>query len=296
MTLVKKFLKDAKELQDRQVRRKEEAAPKTHGDDESNWLVSYADMMTLLCGFFIMLFSMAKLDDTKYEKAKEELSKQFNGKYEAPASNEIAKFATQIIQEAGIEKNVVINSDPTGVTIAFASTVFFDKLSAEVRNEGQQVLDKLIDAISNHQQKDGKQYRVVIEGHTDSRPITGGVFPSNWELSGARASRVVRMFLQKGFTPDRLTAIAYGDTRPVSESRRIDGSWDEEALAKNRRVVLRVLEPKVDSIPIPEGDKSLTKTESAPAATAPTVATPAAMTPATTAPAEAAPAATGLHR
>src|SRR5690606_17816248 len=95
-------------------------------------------------------------------------------------------------------------------------------------------LDKLIQGIATHQAKENKSYRVVIEGHTDSRPITGGVYPSNWELSGARAARVVRLFLNHGFSADRLTAIGYADTHPEVPSRTPSGDWDSEALAKNR--------------------------------------------------------------
>ena len=73
------------------------------GHDESNWLVSYADMMTLLCGFFIMLFSISKLDAPQYESVKQAVATQFGGTYEAP-HQELAKFVTQIVQEAGVEK------------------------------------------------------------------------------------------------------------------------------------------------------------------------------------------------
>lgn len=248
-----KFLKAAKDIQERHVRRKEEAQPHSDAHDESNWLVSYADMMTLLCGFFIMLFSMAKLDDTKYEKVKEELSKQFGGTYEKPATSELASFLTQIIQEMGIEKQAVVQSDIGGVSVAFQSTVFFDTLSADVRPQGKDVLERLIDGIRKRpSSKDPKGHRIVVEGHTDSRPVTAGTFPSNWELSGARAARVIRMFLEKGFDPDKLTAIAYADTRPVAPSRSPAGEWDEEALSRNRRVVVRILEPQVEAIPFAE--------------------------------------------
>lgn len=219
--------------------------------DESNWLISYADMMTLLCGFFIMLFSMAKLDEPKYESMKEAVAKQFGGQYVSP-TKEMALFASQLIQEQGLEKDVIIKHDPSGVSIVFESTLFFDTLSAEVRVEGRAILKKIMSLVLARQVETGKEYKIVVEGHTDHRPVVGGGFPSNWELSGARASRVVRMFLEAGFKPEALTAIGYGDTRPQVEARKPSGVFDERALAKNRRVVLRILEPKVDAIPFPE--------------------------------------------
>ena len=247
---VTKFLKKAKEIEEAHEHKKEDV--KHSADhDESNWLVSYADMMTLLCGFFIMLFSMSKLDEPKYEKVKEAVSKQFGGEYKSP-HEDLTKFVTQVIQEAGVDKNAVIKSDPRGVTLSFSSTVFFDSLSADIRPAGQEVLNKLVESLAKEQQTEKKMYKIVVEGHTDSRPILSGPFPSNWELSGSRASSVVRMFLGKGFQGTQLTAIGYADTHPEAEAKNTDGSWNEEALTKNRRVVIRVLDSKVDSIPFPD--------------------------------------------
>jgi chemotaxis protein MotB len=145
-----------------------------------------------------------------------------------------------------------VKTDATGVSITFQSTVFFDTLSADVKPEGKVVLDKLIETIATRQQADKKEYRIIVEGHTDSRPILGGTFPTNWELSGARASRVVRMFLDLGFSPQKLAAIGYGETRPEAPSRTPAGEWDEEALSKNRRVVLRILAPEATGVPLAE--------------------------------------------
>jgi chemotaxis protein MotB len=219
-------------------------------EDESNWLVSYADMMTLLCGFFIMLFSMSKLDEPKYDNFKAEVSKQFGGKYESPPK-ELAKHLEQFTRNLQVTEGVEIKADPLGVSISFQSTVFFDTLSAEIREQGSEVLTTFIDGILNEQKNTSKQYRIVIEGHTDGRPITGGLYPSNWELSSARAARVARRFIDKGFKPEKLIAIGYADTHPKAMERTDIGSFDPKALIANRRVVLRVLEPTTDSIPMP---------------------------------------------
>jgi chemotaxis protein MotB len=241
-------------------------------EDEGNWLVSYADMMTLLCGFFVMLFSMAKMDAPKYDSFKQAMAKQFGGEYVSP-TKELAEFVTQVIKEAGLESGVVVKSDALGVSVVFESTVFFDTLSSDVTANGKKTLSTLIAALAKHQATKAKLYRIVVEGHTDNRPIIGGIYPSNWELSGARAARVVRMFLDQGFEPDRLTAIGYADTHPQYPVRTPDGRWDEAALGKNRRVVVRMLEPRVDSIPYPE--KPATQAP-APAAAANAPATPSA--------------------
>ena len=110
----------------------------------------------------------------------------------------------------------------------------------------------MIEKIKSQQINKNQQYKIVVEGHTDGRPVVAGIYPSNWELSGARAAHVVRMFLDQGFTPSLLTAIGYADTHPRFQSRAPAGLWNEEALAKNRRVVLRILEAKADAIPFPD--------------------------------------------
>ncbi len=222
--------------------------------DESNWLVSYADMMTLLCGFFIMLFSMAKMDTPEYDGFKESIVKQFGGEYVSP-TKELAKFAGKMIQQLGIQATTSIKSDYFGISIVFESTIFFETLSADVSPNGSRILLALIQGIKTRQISTSKIYKIVVEGHTDPRPIVSGEYPSNWELSGARAARVVRLFLEQGFAPDHLTAIGYADTHPQVIARSPSGYWDEAALAKNRRVVLRILEPKVDSIPFPDDGK-----------------------------------------
>ncbi|MEO7163920.1 MAG: flagellar motor protein MotB, partial [Bdellovibrionia bacterium] len=170
------------------------------GHDESNWLISYADMMTLLCGFFIMLFSMAKMDVPKYDSFKEAIAKQFGGEYVSP-SKEMAKMVSEVLKKMEMEDKAVVKSDSNGVSIIFQSTVFFGTLSAEVSSDGFNILDKLIKSVEDRQKEQKKTYRIVVEGHTDSRPVVGGSYPSNWELSGARAARVVRMFLDHNFTP-----------------------------------------------------------------------------------------------
>jgi len=219
--------------------------------DESNWLISYADMMTLLCGFFIMLFSMAKMDVPKYDSFKEALAKQFGGEYVSP-TKDMAKTMTEVLKQVKMEDKATVKADATGISVIFQSTVFFGTLSAEVSQDGHTILEKLIQSVETSQKEKKKIYRIIIEGHTDSRPVVGGLYPSNWELSSARATRVVRMFLEHGFTPDRLTAIGYADTHPQAPAKTPNGNWDEEALGKNRRVVLRILEPNIDSIPFPE--------------------------------------------
>ncbi|MCM0606968.1 MAG: OmpA family protein [Xanthomonadaceae bacterium] len=217
-------------------------------EGEGNWLISYADMMTLLCGFFIMMFSLANLEKGKFEKVREEISKHFKGEYQNPSAD-IQKEISNMIQEAGLDKESIVTSDETGVSVTFESAVFFITGSADVTDNGKLVLGKLTNAIKKSQERKKLNYNVVIEGHTDQRPIIGGIYPSNWELSGARASRIVRQFIDNKFLPVHMLAIGYGDTRPKLTDRTPSGELSEEAMGKNRRVVVRVLHPDIHAIP-----------------------------------------------
>lgn len=249
MSSLRRFQRNAEKIEQELYQKKQEKKQKP-ADDESNWLVSYADMMTLLCGFFIMLFSLSSLDHPKYEKMKEAVVEQFAGEYQHP-TEDLAKTIQEVVNQAGIGENTKVVADPFGVSVIFESAVFFGTLDAQVRPEGQMAVNKLIESLARYQIENSKEYKVVVEGHTDSRPVLAGVFPSNWELSSARASSVVRMFLSKGFPPSKMAAIGYADTRPELPSRTPAGEWDEAALAKNRRVVIRILRDKVEAIPMP---------------------------------------------
>lgn len=275
-----RFLKRIEEIQKELERskRKEGGGAHAGAHDESNWLVSYADMMTLLCGFFVMMFSLSTVNPTKYEKVREEIAKEMGTKFESPVLD-LKQEITQILQEAGVESQTTIASDPMGVSVVFHSTLFFDTLSSDLRGEGKTIMEKLIAGIQKNEAVRKKKYRIIVEGHTDSRPVLDGIFPSNWELSSARASRVVRLLMEKGFEANRLVPIGYGETRPQVADRTPTGEYDESALKKNRRVVIRVLSAQADSIPW--DDSAAT----APAATA--VVTPPV---AVTSPAEAGPA------
>jgi chemotaxis protein MotB len=217
-------------------------------DDESNWLVSYADMMTLLCGFFIMLFSMAKLDEPKFEKVKEAVAEHFGGQYHSP-DRDLSKWVTQLLQDTPLKGEASVEVIEGGVAISFKSQVFFDTLSAEVTQTGKRVLLELAKALREREASEKRPFRFVIEGHTDARPILSGSFPTNWELSSARAARVVRVFLERGFEPQKMAALGYADTRPLKPSRLRSGEWDESALSENRRVVVRVFHDREQELP-----------------------------------------------
>ncbi|WP_153464823.1 MULTISPECIES: flagellar motor protein MotS [Sediminibacillus] len=245
----------------RKRRRKDRGAPK--------WMVTYADMVTLILVFFILLFSMSQIDLEKFEALAESFrsSKIFEQSpspipMENPAENTDAKqsglqmdesdekeeeqdtseqdkdSAEDLLRQvtAFLDKNdlnnvVTASQTEEGVVLTLQEKVLFDSGEADIIEDGEVLLDKvniLLNTISND---------VRIEGHTDNRPISNYRFPSNWELSSARASRVVRYLIDNGdVEKDRFSAAGYGDTRPLVPNDS-SANW-----AKNRRVEIVLLQ------------------------------------------------------
>jgi chemotaxis protein MotB len=168
-----------------------------------------------------------KLEDQKkqivqVETAKEETSKTYSAMIEKMKS-EIAEGQVTITELQG------------KLTVNMVDAILFDSGKADIKPEGRQVLQKVAEVISEVEDK-----AVLVEGHTDNVKIGGALaraFPSNWELSAARAINVARYLQRLGVDPNLLSAAAYGEYRPVSENETPEGR------AKNRRIEI-VLVPK----------------------------------------------------
>jgi len=125
-----------------------------------------------------------------------------------------------------------------GDRFVFQSEVLFDTGSAAIRPEGKVELDKLAAAIAELEKQIPPEIAWVlrIDGHTDVRPISSPQFPSNWELSSARAISVVQYLISKGISPQRLVAAGFGEFQPL------DSGTTEEAYRRNRRIELKLTE------------------------------------------------------
>lgn len=123
-----------------------------------------------------------------------------------------------------------------GDRFVFESEVLFPSGSATLTPEGLTAMDQMADAILDLQQEIPKEidWAIQIDGHTDPRPIASSQFPSNWELSTARAASVVKYMISKGVPAERLVAAGYGEFRPI------EGGTSEEAYQKNRRIELKL--------------------------------------------------------
>lgn len=245
---------------------------KKHEEHENleRWLVSYADFITLLFATFVVLYALSQLDLAKFKDMKISLAQAFAptifksppgpGPGMTPGNESIlpddkpgidgtnvipdfnpnmevkkAEEAKQEIEEAikaGDLEGVDAKLDKRGLVISLVDSIFFDSGSAAVKNEAIKNLDKVALIIKTKFPKN----KIRIEGHTDSSPISTSVFPSNWELSAARASSVVRHFIQRYKMPkNTFSAVGYADSVPVASNNTTEGKQ------KNRRVEIVIL-------------------------------------------------------
>ncbi|NVK37055.1 MAG: OmpA family protein [Gammaproteobacteria bacterium] len=208
----------------------------TFDADGEGWIVTYADAITLLLAFFVMILSVSDLNQGKIEALKEGLASIISGKEAVTPFNDIKKELNNIIDEHNMQDNVSVDIDMKGVRVEFSNFSLYESGSAAIKPEALPVLAEVTKVIK---ETTGKTYLVEIEGHTDDVPISTARFPSNWELSASRASNVVKYLMGKGVDKSQLKASGYADSRPKTKLEA-GQSYTEEDRATNRRVVIYV--------------------------------------------------------
>ncbi|WP_077299025.1 flagellar motor protein MotS [Virgibacillus pantothenticus] len=254
----------------RQIRRSSnKGAPK--------WMVTYSDMVTLILVFFVLLFSMSQIDLVKFEAISESFrnrmifdfypsavpmdnpTEQSSNKESGEQSNEFdsptqlpdttdkdvqgdgdSSSLDQLLQEVETyldenDLNNVITATRTdqGVELVLQDSILFPTGEAVILESGKPFLNKVSSLLHNIPNP------VHVEGHTDSRPISNYRYPSNWELSGARAGSVIRYLLNENhFDKSRFSSVGYADTQPIAPNTS-PANW-----SKNRRVEIVILENK----------------------------------------------------
>jgi len=203
---------------------------------EEVWLISYADLMTLLMGFFALLLSFSEFKEENFEKVKEQTSEFFGGEYAVPFEN-FAEKLRKFSQDQNITDQFAVENGPSGVIISFRGSLVFESAGTALNEKGQQILSKVLPIIK----KDSTEFTVIVEGHTDNVPITTHKVRNNWDLSGLRASTVATVFENLGFDRKDIHLAAMADTRPVAPNNDENGQPIPENQAKNRRVVIKLI-------------------------------------------------------
>ena len=209
-----------KKIKGAKVKLKEAIAAEGGGDD---WIMTFADMMSLLMVFFILLYSIAAMNVSKFKTAI--LGEEVTTQNIRDLVDEIE--ITKSIQElTGMgETDIVPINEEEKVVLTVPSVSLFKPGRADLQQEGRPALDRVIETV-----KKQKGFKTHIQGHTDDVPIFTDRFPTNWELSAARATAVLRYFIDKGIEPEKLTATGYADTFPLAANDT------ELGRSSNRRV------------------------------------------------------------
>jgi len=208
-----------------------QSKPKAKQAEEGGWLTTYADMMTLLMTFFVLLFAMSTLDPVKLEQFGQSLGEHEGSRKKSKkvSLSQINKEVKKLVMEQKLQQQVKVRMDARGVTLEIASDLAFGSGTATLSGPIKSFLVKLVSTMEK------ATYAIAVEGHTDNVPIRSGVFPSNWELSSSRASAVIRYLTSQGIEADKFRAIGFGDTVPKVENDTAENR------AKNRRVDITFL-------------------------------------------------------
>ena len=270
-------------------RKREHEAEK---DSSERWMLTYLDLITLLMIFFVVLYSMSKVDADRFQAVAESLNKALGGGTPAKIELSVSPVGPSLIETGtpsakttvpgkGTDPNNTNNTDPAadtenetsgqgntdaemmsiagikakldkfaadnglqttlvtlieerGLVVSIQETLLFESGSALITAQARTVLGKISTVLTV------APNQIRVEGHTDNLPISTPQFPSNWELSVIRATNVVQILQSDGITPSRLSAVGFGEYRPI-------GSNDTNAgRSKNRRIDLIILRSKYD--------------------------------------------------
>jgi len=207
-------------------------------EDLNGWLMSYADMMTLIACFFILMMAFANYDPVGFNKKAKELSKNFQGGKYKPSENRLTTLTEEIAKHPDLLKKTKITLNDASVIISFSGSVLFKEGNDSLDQEAQDSLDLLIDLIRGR----NPNFKVVIEGHSDPFEYQKTKYQSSWELAAIRASKVLQRFEYLGFNPKKLVSISKGDSELVETAVNAKGEPEVQNNLSNRRVVIKVLE------------------------------------------------------
>lgn len=242
--------------------------PRKHSSHSSSdrWLVSYADFITLLFAFFVVLYASAQVDRKKVELLSASIESAFSemGSFpstrprspQAPDLKQPSAASDPQVQQAAITPNpqelsqlerdlrqvlaaelmrreASLSVGSEGLILSLREIGFFESGSAVLREQARPSFSRIASVLS------ATPYRIRVEGHTDNIPIHNQRFASNWELSTSRATEVVRLLIvEKGFRPERLAAAGYAEFHPSDDNGKPEGRQN------NRRVDIVVMLPK----------------------------------------------------
>ena len=219
------------------------------------WLLTYADMITLLMVFFIMMYTISTVNADKFRALAENLGMVLTGSPPAGIMEEgtnstvpeltgeakhladLQQALNEFIAREELGEQITVNLEERGLVVRFQTTVLFARGSADLTPEARRIIDRVGDRLN-----DLPNY-IRVEGHSCDLPINTPQYPSNWELSTARATNVLQELISScNISPERLSAIGYGEYRP-----RVP-NINESSRQMNRRIDIVILRTKYDEV------------------------------------------------
>jgi chemotaxis protein MotB len=210
--------------------------PEDEGEDDS-WQVSYLDIITIVLGFLIILLSVSQIRKSSLPSLSTLFGKKSDeSEFVTTPIDEIKTELDSLLRDQIDLGNIEIERDLNDLLVRFRGDDLYLSGGTQLEPKGQLIVEEVLNAF---QQIDRNDFNIDVEGHTDNVPIRSSSFPSNWELSTARASNVVKYFRENGISEKRLKASGYADSRPIIQ---FDSLGYPFAASKdmNRRVVLRL--------------------------------------------------------
>lgn len=239
--------------------------------NHERWLISYSDFITLLFAFFVVMYSVSQVNESKYRVLSDTLVQAFgttplvidpiqvgdprqsvrpdaidlgktksgeeegDGPFDRMADlPQLSDQFTQEFQDLIDDDLVQITSNELWLEITLKDSILFASGEVQVTEQARRIFEDISAVLA------GYENPVQVEGHTDNQPVSSAQFPSNWELSAARAASVVKLLREQGIAPERLAAVAYGEFHPIAENDTPEGR------AQNRRVALMIARDKID--------------------------------------------------
>lgn len=206
-------------------------------DNVDSWLMSYADMITLLLCFFIIFVSVSEPKKEKLNAIADGVAGKFGTVDLATPFQGVFRSLQAVVETHQILQDVDIEKGERNLVIELSSLSFYRNKSADFDEKMLPVLEEIAKTLKNI---DFMDYNITVEGHTNDVPISDSAYPTNWELSSARAARMVRFFIDQGIKPDRLKAVGYAETKPKVANLDVHGNAIVENRKLNERVMIKI--------------------------------------------------------
>ena len=242
-------------------------------ESHERWLISYADFITLLFALFVVLYAMSKVDEGKYKVFSSSLNFAFGAapsikpgtvdpnhllpqneqelllkslvdkrnarlaeqqRKQNEAMQAMVRNLNQVLAPLVKKEMVSVTQTPRGVVVEINASALFEQGEAALQRGAARTLTAVAKVLELGTEA------IEVEGHTDDIPIYTPQFPSNWELSAARASSVVRLFIDQGVVAERLRAVGLASYHPIGSNETAEGR------ARNRRVTVTILAPSIE--------------------------------------------------